>query len=86
MSQKKKNLLEQSGQLIIEAILLMTLFFGIAVMIQKQFKDQSIISAMVAGPWAQVSGMISNGVWKPETEGRPMHPQGNNFTREGDVQ
>lgn len=83
---RKKNLAQQSGQLIIEAILLMTLFFGIAVVIKQKFGDQNIVGAMVAKPWSRVAGMMSNGVWKPEAQGRDMHPQGNIFSREGDVQ
>jgi len=81
---KKKNSVQQSGQLIIEAILIMTLFFGIAVLIKQKFSDKNIVGAMVAKPWGQISGMMSNGVWKPEAQGRELHPQANIFSREGD--
>ena len=74
----------QNGQLIIEAMLLMLLFVGVATLIQRQMREKNIISAMVAGPWEQISGMMSNGVWKPESKGRELHPQGNIVTREGD--
>jgi hypothetical protein len=83
---KKKSLTRQSGQLIIEAVLIMTLFFGIAVLIKKQFADKNIVGAMVAKPWGKIAGMMSNGVWKTEAQGRDMHPQGNIFSREGDSQ
>jgi len=62
----------------------MTLFFGISVLIKNKFADQGIISGLVAKPWEQIAGMMSNGVWKPEVQGRPEHPQGNVFSREGD--
>jgi len=84
MKTHKKSFKSQSGQMILEAILLMTLFLGIATLIKREVGDKNIIGAMVAGPWNQVSGMMSNGVWKSETQGRSLHPQGNIVSREGD--
>jgi len=81
-----RPLKSQSGQMILEAILLMTLFLSIAILIKREVGDKNIVGAMVAGPWNQVSGMISNGVWQPEAAGRPHHPQGNIVSREGDTQ
>ena len=83
-SKQKANRAGQSGQLIIEAILIMVLVLGITILLQNQFRDRRIIGSLVAGPWGAVAGMISNGAWKSEAEGRVLHPQGNIISREGD--
>ncbi len=80
----KRNF-KQGGQFMLEGILLMTMFFGMAMLVKKQFKEKHIISMLVAEPWSQISGMMSNGVWKKEAAGRSMHPQGHVMSREGDV-
>ena len=83
---KNKRFKSQSGQLIIEAILLMVLFAGIATVIRQKFDDRNIVGALVAGPWAQIAGMMSNGVWRREADGYSLHPQGSVVSREGDEQ
>jgi len=84
--EKEKSKSSQSGQLIIEAILIMVLVLGITILLQNQFRDRNIIGSLVAGPWGAVAGMMSNGVWKSERDGRVIHPQGNVMSREGDSQ
>ncbi|MGH1468902.1 MAG: hypothetical protein ACRBBP_08505 [Bdellovibrionales bacterium] len=81
---KSKSKVRQSGQFMLEAVLLMTLFFGIAMVFKKTFDDKNILGSLVAGPWSQISGMMSNGVWKAEGAGYNMHPQGHVMSREGD--
>lgn len=85
-SLKKRGRLRQSGQFMLESVLLMTMLFGMAMLVKKQFKERHIISKLVAGPWNKVAGMMSNGVWKPEASGHDMHPQGHVMSREGDNQ
>lgn len=81
---KTRNLAQQSGQAIIEAVLIMTLVFGLAVFFNTRFRSSNIIGALVAGPWGSIAGMMSNGVWKSEREGRELHPQGQVMSRRGD--
>lgn len=68
----------------LEAVLLMVLFLGIATAIKKSFKDKNILAMIVADPWKNIAGMMSNGVWKKEGDGYVLHPQGNVMSREGD--
>lgn len=82
---KRKNRLRQSGQFMLEGILLMVMFLGMAVLVKKQFKEKHILAMLVAQPWGQISGMMSNGVWKEESAGHSMHPQGRVMSREGDL-
>ena len=84
-AKEKKNKNSQSGQFILEGILLMVLFTGIALMIKNQFTEKTIIGALVAGPWASVQQMMSNGTWdKSKTEGE-SHPLIQTISREGDT-
>lgn len=69
----------QSGQLIIEAVLLLTLLVGMWAFFAKQAKEKKWFNQMVQGPWTATSGMIETGMWKRPEQGRPLHP--NNFQR-----
>ncbi len=79
-----KNRCKESGQFMVEAILLMTLFLGIAVVLKKKFHEENILGLLVAKPWSQISGMMSHGSWKPERFSPSVHPQGSVLAREGD--
>lgn len=86
INKKNKNLMQQSGQAVIEAVLIMTLVFGLAVFFNTRFRNSGIIGSLTAGPWGAIAGMMSNGVWKSEREGRELHPHGNVMSRQGDNQ
>ncbi len=65
-----KKLKTQSGQAIVEAILIMVVFFGITSLVASQFKDNELIKNLVSGPWVAISSMISNGSWETNV----LHP------------
>ena len=80
---KNKNL--QSGQLILEGILLMMIFLGVAMLVKNQFSEKNLIGALAAGPWASISKMMSDGTWdRTKTEGE-SHPLTQTISREGDT-
>lgn len=75
---------KQKGQFMLEGILLMVLFLGVATVIKDRMTDTNVLGSLVAGPWERVSGMMTNGVWRTEAAGVDLHPQGNVMSRVGD--
>lgn len=76
---KKTRLRSSKGQVLIEAVLLLTLVVGFWSVFSKAAKNGKWFSKMVDGPWESTSGMIETGVWRPAAQARPAHP--NNFNR-----
>lgn len=75
----------QAGQLILEAVLLMVIFLGVIMAIQKEFSDKNLIGALASGPWSSISHMMSTGSWdKSKSEGE-IHPLTQTISREGDT-
>jgi hypothetical protein len=68
-----KKLKKQTGQAIIEAVLLIAVLFGIVSFIAKEFKDDEIVKSLVSGPWLAISSMIANGNWQTK-DGEKSHP------------
>lgn len=64
----------QSGQAVIEAILIITILFGAVYIIAEQFKSGEYLVQLVEGPWQQLSGVIQNGVWMSPEESMKLHP------------
>lgn len=84
-SHHKKIKNSESGQFILEGVLLMILFVGVAMAIKNQFSEKNLIGALAAGPWASVSKMMSDGTWdKTKSEGE-SHPLTQNISRVGDT-
>lgn len=73
------KLKEQSGQMIVEAVLIMTMLMGFAYFISSAIRGNEIFSRLVSGPWTNLSGVIQNGVWAPPNTGVKLHPA--NFDR-----
>jgi len=73
-----KPLRNQSGQFIVEAILLMTLLLGVTISIAKYFKDKSIVAQVISAPWKSLAGMIQNGMWASASASMEMHPNNHN--------
>lgn len=69
---------QESGQVTIEAVLLITIFVAVFTVVNRQVKNQDWFGQMVNGPWPVVQGMIENGVWAEPQAGLPNHP--NQFT------
>lgn len=70
-----------SGQLTLEAVLILTIFVSVILAGSRTLRDKKILSSLVESPWAYVSGMIENGMWMPPAQGRAKHP--NHITRHG---
>jgi len=68
------RLRSKSGQMTIEAILILMLMVSIFTLTQRKIKESGYFRQIVSGPWAHIAGMIENGVWKPVDEGKKTHP------------
>jgi hypothetical protein len=53
----------QSGQAIIEFILITTVLVGIAAFVSNHLRENHIISSLIATPWQGLSNVIEHGVW-----------------------
>ena len=71
-----KRLGRQGGQLVVEAVLILVMLMGFAVLAGNYFKDQEILRQLVTGPWQSLAGMLQNGVWAPPKTGAAVHPNG----------
>lgn len=66
--------LNQSGQAITEAVLLMVVFFGITIMVSSYFKSEELFASLLKRPWAVMSGVLQNGVMDTPERGIGNHP------------
>jgi hypothetical protein len=66
--------LNQMGQATIEMILIMTVLFGLSVMISNAFKDNHFFATIIEGPWDYVDGMIQKGSWHTNAETSFLNP------------
>ncbi len=73
-----------SGQLTVEAVLILTLLVGITMAIAKTFREKNYLASMAEKPWTYVAGMIENGIWRPVEDGKRLHP--NHTVRHGTPQ
>ena len=74
-----RKVLNQSGQMAIEMVLLITFFFGFTVFVSSQFQEEGYLAQVVSRPWKSLAGMIQNGVWGSSQETMKYHP--NTFGR-----
>lgn len=65
-----KTILKNSGQAVMESILLISIFFGILSLVVRIFKDKKIIQDLVATPWKQIDSVIKYG----DIKKNPIHP------------
>lgn len=67
--------LNQKGQLVVEAVLLMFVLMGISVAVSNYLQDNQVARKLTAEPWAKLSGMIECGTWNPcRGSVRGLHP------------
>jgi len=74
----KPALSNQGGQLIIEAVLIIVMLFGITFLVANYFKSNEVLKQIISGPWQNLSGMLQNGVWASPSAGATIHPNGHN--------
>lgn len=77
----------QKGQLIVEAVLIIVMLMGITFTVASYFRNNEVIRQLISGPWANLSGMLQNGIWSPAPKGAIAHPNGDarHITIEGEV-
>lgn len=73
-----KKYINQKGQMILEAVLLMTVFIGIVAAVATYFKKNEVFAQIVQGPWKNLNGMFQNGMWRPVGVSDPSHPSMHN--------
>lgn len=66
--------LNRRGQVTIEMILILTLLFGLSVMISDAFKKNNYFATIIEGPWDYVDGMVRNGIWQKVNVSTAAHP------------
>ncbi|MBX3020613.1 MAG: hypothetical protein KF799_02960 [Bdellovibrionales bacterium] len=66
--------LNQSGQAILEAILILTIMMGLTLVTARFFNDEEVVKRLITGPFTNLSGMLQNGVWAPPAQGAAAHP------------
>lgn len=64
----------QSGQMILEYILLTVVAIGLSVLISSSFKKNEILGKLISSPWVNLAGMIQNGSWGDPKSTIPNHP------------
>lgn len=74
MKKDLKKLSRQSGQLTIEAILIMTVLTAISLSFARFAKSNGLVASVVEGPWKPIQGMIENGVWETGDKAKSHHP------------
>lgn len=67
----------QSGQGVVEMVLLTVLSVSLILFVQKSLQENQFAQKIFGKPWATLSGMIECGVWEPCAPG--LHP--NNRSR-----
>jgi hypothetical protein len=67
----------QSGQILVEAVLLLVVFVSVMLLVTGQLKKMDYISGLTLSPWEKVSGMVECGVWAAcgvQASGKGLHP------------
>lgn len=70
---KKTN---QSGQLIVEAVLLLALVMSTSLLVTRFLQESQFAQTLIAKPWTTLSGMVECGVWSGCGAGK--HPNSRN--------
>ena len=81
------KLKEQSGQMIVESVLIMTMLVGFAYFISGYISKNNVIARLVSSPWTNLSGVIQNGTWAAPNASMKLHPNNteNKISLRGDT-
>lgn len=74
MKIKTHGKLNNKGQFVIEAILLIVVLLGVFMLTTRTLREQKVFQKLIAGNWPKISGMAENGVWEDPSTGRKKHP------------
>lgn len=58
-----KQPLNQRGQLVVEALLLIVIGLGLTSFIIKSLRENEFVQSLTSKPWVMLSGMIECGTW-----------------------
>ncbi len=64
----------QKGQMVVEMVLMLVLFVGVAAAVSSAFKQNQYFANLVSTPWRSLAGMIQNGVWGTPKDTMRLHP------------
>lgn len=64
-----KNRSQQSGQAIVEAVLILSLIVMVSAYVFNELQSRQILSKMIVSPWEKMNLMIEYGDWN-----NPIHP------------
>lgn len=85
-TRRSNKQLGQSGQGVLEAILIISALFFVVSFVASEMKSNETVSKLVKGPWQALSGMISYGVWQPPAQAAALHPLKNRVaSQEGEA-
>ncbi|MBE8221288.1 MAG: hypothetical protein HAW60_01005 [Bdellovibrionales bacterium] len=74
MKKNKHNrylpILKNSGQAVVESILLMSILFGVFVFVAGEFKKRKLVSKLISKPWKKIDNVIRYG----DIGKNPVHP------------
>lgn len=69
-----KHLKSQSGQFLLEALLMMFIFLAAVMIVSNAFRSNEFFANLVTSPWQSLSGLIQNGAWGTPDQTYALHP------------
>jgi hypothetical protein len=69
-----KLIRSQSGQMVVETILIIVLLLGFAMMASNYFNKHELMKGLVLTPWQSMAGMLQNGAWGSPSSTNQYHP------------
>ena len=63
---RKKLRSNESGQVILEYILILIVALSVGVILQRFLREQEFAANMTVRPWGRLDGMIQCGVWRAD--------------------
>lgn len=70
----KRRFGAQSGQMVVEGLLLMTLLLGATSFFYRSMRDRQVLASLVEKPWSRLAGMTESGVWDEPGAAARSHP------------
>lgn len=70
-----------SGQITIEAVLVLAILFSTIYAATRVIRDEQYLAKLVERPWSHLSGIIETGNWGPPEANLGLHP--NHIERHG---
>ncbi len=78
---KTSSLKSQSGQMLVESILILSVLLTFFLILVTQLRNQQVAAQLVHAPWVHLSGLLQNGVWGPSQNHLGAHPENSSRQR-----